>query len=228
MAMGPRKYLQPMVYRLLAPLAKWYLRKPRSDRYQGLSISVPPGVFHPGLFFSTRLMLKHLEKHDLQGKNLLEIGAGSGMIAIWCAKVKGATVTATDINPAAIQAIQTNAQANGAALTVVQSDLYAGLPPFRYDYIVVNPPYYPKEPRNDAEKAFFCGENHTYFERFFEGLHAYRLPGSQVRMVLSEDCDLPAITTIAARHHWEMEMVHPARKMGEWSFVYALRYKRIG
>lgn len=228
MGMGPRKYLQPALYRILAPMAKWYLRKPRTDRYQGLTIHVPTGVFHPGLYFSTRLMLKHLERYDLRGKRLLEIGAGSGMIAIWCAKVKGAVVTATDINPTAIAAIQSNAQVNAAMVTVVESDLYAALPPFLYDFIVVNPPYYPKDPSNDTEKAFFCGVGHAYFKRFFEGLHAYRRPDSQVLMVLSEDCDLPAIRAIAQRHHWDLEMIHPHRKFGEWSFVYALHYKRVG
>lgn len=227
MALGPRKYLQPTIYRLLLPFAKWYLRKPRTDRYQGLAITVPPGVFHPGLFFSTRLMLKHLERYDLRGKTLLEIGAGSGMVAIWAAKVKGALVTATDISPTAIAAIQNNARTNGATLEIVHSDLFTDLPVFRYDYIVVNPPYYPKNPANDAEKAFFCGEGHAYFERFFEGLHAYRLPDSKVLMVLSEDCDLQRINHIAARHHWDMEMIHPARKMGEWSFVFSLKFKRV-
>jgi release factor glutamine methyltransferase len=227
MAQGPRKYLNPVVHRLLLPIARWYLSKSRKDRYQGLTLQVPPGVFHPGLFLSTRLMLKHLERYDLQGKNVLEIGAGSGMIAIWCNRIKGGRVTATDISPAAIAAINSNAAANAATLTILQSDLWAELPPFRYDYIVVNPPYYPKNPSNDAEKAFFCGEGHTYFERFFEGLHAYRLPDSKVLMVLSEDCDLSKITQIASRHHWEMEMVHPARKMGEWSFIFSLRFKRV-
>jgi hypothetical protein len=47
-------------------------------------------------------------------------------------------------------------------------------------------------------------------------------------MVLSEDCDISRITKIAGRYHWDMEMIHPHRKFGEWSFIFSLRYKRVG
>lgn len=226
MSQGPRKYLKHFLPHLLLPLNRWYLRKARKDRYQGIEVGVPPGVFHPGLYFSTRLMLRHLERYDLRGKTVLEIGAGSGLVAIWCAK-KGAKVTATDVSVKAVQAIMDNVRANGVNMEIVRSDLFVDLPVFRYDFVVINPPFFPKVARTEEEMAWYCGENFEYFERLLENLHAYRNPDSKVLMVLSEDCDIQRITQIAARHHWDMEMIHPERKLGEWSFIFLLRFKRV-
>lgn len=226
MSQGPRKYLKPVLGRILKPIAAWYFSKPRKDTYEGIMVTVPPGVFHPRFFFSTRLMLKHLHRYDLRDRSFLEIGAGSGLISLWAAK-QGASVTCTDINPLAVETVQKNALANALSCNVLESDLFDSLPEFRYDFVVVNPPYYPKQPKTAAEHAWFCGEDHMYFRRLFEALHSYRNPDSKVLMVLSEDCDVSQISKIAASNHWDMEMIHPEQKWGEWSFIYSLRYKRV-
>ena len=227
MAQGQQRYFWKLFWRLGKPIVNRYLAKPRADKYEGIEVVVPPGVFHPRFFFSTRLMLAHLHKYDLKGKTLLEIGAGSGLVAIWCAK-QGATTTATDINPLAVETVRENAARNQLHLQVLESDLFEQLPEQRFDFVVVNPPYYPKDPQTPAAHAWYCGAGYEYFERFFENLHRYRNPDSKVLMVLSEDCDISRITTIAGRYHWDMEMIHPHRKFGEWSFIFSLRYKRVG
>ena len=226
MATGARKYWQPLVSRLVKPLVLFYLRKPRNFRYQNIKIKVENGIFHPGIFFSTKLILRYLDKFDLTNQKFLELGAGSGLISIW-ASLKGADVTCTDINPEAVKAAKENAERNQTVIQVLESDLFDSLPDFRYDWVVVNPPYYPRNPINMAEHAWYCGEDHLYFKRFFDGLVAYRHPQRQVIMVLSEDCDIKTITQIALAHHWEMEMVLPQQNWGEWSFVFALKFKKV-
>ena len=106
-----RKWLKSVASFFLIPLTKWYLRKPREYTYDRISIQVLPGVFHPGLFFSTRVLLKFLSNHELGGKKILELGAGSGLIALYSSS-KGAEVTATDISASAMKNIQLNASRN--------------------------------------------------------------------------------------------------------------------
>lgn len=226
MSLRDRDLMRPILRRILPRIGRWYLRKERKNTYQGIKVTVPPGVFHPGLFFSTRIMLKHLERYELMSKSLLEIGAGSGMVSIWSAK-QGADVTATDISKIALKAIEQNAADNQAQLTIVDSDLFQNLPPFRYDYIVMNPPYYKGIPKNEEEYAWYAGPNYEYFSRLFSGLKAYRHPESMVLMVLSEDCDLQGIRDIATREHWSMEVIHTDRSWGEWLYIYQLRYLRV-
>jgi len=215
-----RNWLQAPASRILVPLAKWYLRKTRRSHFQNVDVLVPAGVFHPGLYLSTRFMLRHLGHFALAGKRLWEIGAGSGMVAIWCAK-RGAKVTASDISGAAIEAIGANAERNGVALQVIHADLFEGMPAMTFDYIVINPPYYPGEPKTEAENAFYCGAEYQYFHRLFDGLAAVCHADTTVRMVLSEDCNLKRIQQIAAQSAWQMQEVDRMRKLGEWNFIYA-------
>ncbi|MEM7040245.1 MAG: methyltransferase [Bacteroidota bacterium] len=225
--MRMRTILRPLAHRILPPITRWYLRKTRTSRYDGITCKVPPGVFHPGLYFSTRFMLKHMEKYSLEGKDLLEIGAGSGMISLWCAQ-KGASVTATDISETAVTTIRENAALNDLELKARHSDLFAGLAPHPYDFILINPPYYPGTPKSEAEHAWYCGPEFEYFQRLFDGLHAFRKPQSEVLMVLSEDCNIERIREIAARHAWKLEVIATQQRWGEWNFIYAMRYQKVG
>lgn len=77
-------------------------------------------------------------------KSILDIGTGSGILAITLAlELPDATVTATDISTAALAVAQKNAQQTGTGerIRFVISDLFAVLGDERFDCIVSNPPY---------------------------------------------------------------------------------------
>jgi predicted nicotinamide N-methyase len=68
-----------------------------------------------------RYILDHPEQ--IMGKHVLDIGSGSGMVAIAAAKAGAASVLAADIDAFSIAAIRLNAVANGATVAVTQDDL---------------------------------------------------------------------------------------------------------
>ncbi|MDD4004702.1 MAG: peptide chain release factor N(5)-glutamine methyltransferase [Elusimicrobiaceae bacterium] len=76
--------------------------------------------------------------------DVLDLGAGSGCIACALALRAKARVTASDISPDALAVAKTNAEALGAAVRFVRSDLFAGITG-KFDLIVSNPPYIPSE-----------------------------------------------------------------------------------
>lgn len=83
------------------------------------------------------------ENHGFNG-NIIDIGTGSGCIAIALAKkLPAARVTATDISDDALLVAAGNADRNGVSVTFCRSDILDGtgtcLPPA--DIIVSNPPY---------------------------------------------------------------------------------------
>jgi len=111
-----------------------------------LEIREAAGVYGP--LDDTFLMIEALENIEL-GKKVLELGTGTGMIAIYCSK-RGAEVTATDINEEALRLARENAELNGERIEFIKSDLFEAVKG-RFDAAIFNPPYLPdEEPRDVA------------------------------------------------------------------------------
>ncbi len=198
-----------------------YIRRERPFRYGSLQLQVPPAVFHPGVFFSTPIFLDFLQKIDFQQKKVLDVGTGSGALALFAAQ-NGAQAHALDINPAAVETARKNAAANQLDLTVWQSDLFDALPVIRFDLILINPPYYPQMPKTAAERAFFAGPDLDYFEKLFRQLPQFVHADSSIWMILSEDCDLARIRQLAERDGFSFSQKLEQRKWGERFFVFEL------
>ena len=85
-----------------------------------------------------RLMLKE----DLDGKEILDIGTGSGCIAISLAKnLPNSKVTALDISSDAIKVAKENAWLNNVNIEFINADVFKYKSDKKFDIIVSNPPY---------------------------------------------------------------------------------------
>jgi predicted nicotinamide N-methyase len=71
-----------------------------------------------------RYVLDHTDV--VAGRRVLDLASGSGLAAIAACRAGAAAVTANDIDPYAVAAIDVNAQINGVALTAVVGDLLDG------------------------------------------------------------------------------------------------------
>ncbi|MFN3872372.1 MAG: methyltransferase [Ignavibacterium sp.] len=219
------KLFKRILFSVLSRIYKIYSSKTRNYTYDGLKIKILPGVFHPGFFFSTRFLISHLSRYDLNGKTILELGAGSGMISVYCAK-KGALVTASDISLSAIENVRLNAELNECNITVAHSDLFDSIPEQQFDFIVINPPYFAKDPENEFEYAWFCGKEFQYFEKLFSQIGDFIFPSTIALMVLSEDCEIEKIKSIAGKNKIEMNLVEAKKIFGERNFIYQLQSRK--
>jgi release factor glutamine methyltransferase len=111
-----------------------------SREFYGLEFAVTPAVLIPRP--ETELLVELACERLPQGASVLDLGTGSGAIAVAIAHVRpDARVTALDASAAALEVARGNAQRHGAQVTFLQSDWYASLAPQRFDLIVSNPPY---------------------------------------------------------------------------------------
>lgn len=111
--------------------------------FYGLCFRVGPAVLIPRP--ETELLVELALSHVPEGKpfSMLELGTGSGAIAVTLAKYRPlATITAVDNSAAALALAQENAKAHGAEkVRLVESDWFSALAGMKFDLIVANPPY---------------------------------------------------------------------------------------
>ncbi|MBM3345653.1 MAG: peptide chain release factor N(5)-glutamine methyltransferase [Betaproteobacteria bacterium] len=106
----------------------------------GLSFAVTPAVLIPRP--ETELLVELARSHLPEGGRLLDVGTGSGAVAVAIAHLRpDAEVWACDLSPAALAVARANAARNAARVTFVESDLLAALAGERFDVIASNPPY---------------------------------------------------------------------------------------
>ncbi|MFB6145302.1 MAG: HemK2/MTQ2 family protein methyltransferase [Candidatus Nanohaloarchaea archaeon] len=120
-------------------------------------------VYQPGE--DSFLLQEYLEGLELEGKKCLEIGTGSGILAVTMA-AKGADVAAVDINPEAVEAVKERAAEAGLDVDAFQSDLFDEVDG-RFDLVVFNPPYLPGEKGVGDEEIWRGGEKGTELTRNF-------------------------------------------------------------
>src|SRR6266581_2240974 len=106
-------------------------RTTRRTRAAGFRMIVRPTVFHPRYFITSEFFASFIGRLDLSGKQVADVGSGSGILALAAARAGAASVVAIDINPNAAGAAAENAHANGLSkrVTAVGSNLLSALAP---------------------------------------------------------------------------------------------------
>lgn len=140
----------------------------------GRSFAVAPGVLIPRPE-TEELCRLIIDTHPSESLNILDIGTGSGCIAITLAlEMPDAEVEAVDISPEALAIAEANAAQLGAKVSFHQCDILSrNSPPLgsgrgwvapstpEYDIIVSNPPYICERERADMERNVLDYEPHT-------------------------------------------------------------------
>src|SRR5205823_13468373 len=117
--------------------------KTRATFAADVCLNVGPTVFHPRYFLTSEFFASVIDRLDLNGKRVADVGTGSGVLALAAARAGAAAVTAIDINPNAVLTTRENARANGVEdrVCAVCSDLFGDLAPHeRFDIIISSPP----------------------------------------------------------------------------------------
>jgi release factor glutamine methyltransferase len=131
-----------LVERRLASEPMQYLTG--EQEFFGLRFEVSPAVLipRPETEHLVEAMLERFTRED--AVRIVDVGTGSGAVAVTLAHaLPHSRVTAVDLFPAALEVARRNAERHGVIhrLTLLTSDLLAGVDGAGFDAVVANPPY---------------------------------------------------------------------------------------
>lgn len=125
------------------------------------------------------------------GESVLDLGTGSGILAVVAAK-KAAHVLAVDLNPYAIRCARDNARLNHVSdrMDFLQGDLFSAFNSgVRFDLVLFNAPYLPSEAGEEATwigRSWAGGANgRLVVDRFISAVPAYLKVGGRVLLMQS-------------------------------------------
>lgn len=118
---GWKAYFKPL------RVGKRFVVRPSWEPYTALAddlvITLDPGqAFGTGTHETTQLLLGALDGNVESGMRVLDVGTGSGILAIGACLLGAAHVTALDVDPLAVNATRENAEANGVSARIAASE----------------------------------------------------------------------------------------------------------
>ena len=133
-----KKYYKPVPLGKVTIVPAWenYEAKPGE-----VVVKMDPGMaFGTGTHETTRLVLRLMQDECLEGKTVLDVGTGSGILSIAASKLGAEKINAYDIDPTAVRVAKENAEREGCYnVSVGVSDLLLGVDKsVKYEFCVAN------------------------------------------------------------------------------------------
>ena len=143
--------------------------------FYGLRFDVNKKVLTPRM--ETEILVETVLKvaKPNEKTKILDLGTGSGAIAVALAKNCDASITALDISKSALAIAESNAKKNGVEIEFLHSNLFDNLKRKRkFDIIVSNPPYIPTQEIEKLDRNVRDFDPHIALDGGEDGLDFYR------------------------------------------------------
>lgn len=127
--------------------------------------------------------IKYINKYFDKNIDILDIGTGSGCIAVTLSKKINANIDAIDISEKALEVAIDNGKKNNSNVNFFKSDIYSNVTK-KYDVIISNPPYI--ELNEPIMKIVKENEPHIALYGGKDGLDFYRIILSEAKKHLKE------------------------------------------
>jgi len=178
----------------------------------------------------TELILSQL-KNYAKG-NILDIGTGTGILAIAAAKVNIFNhVIGVDINDEALECAKKQAEGLDN-IQFIHSDLFEAFKgkEKKFDLVIFNPPYLPEEPEEDDDvKIALSGGKKGYeiLERFFSEASPYLMPYGKILILFSTLTGREKVHEIIERYGFSYQKITEESFFQETLFVYLVEKSKF-
>ncbi len=157
----------------------------KKQEFWGREFRVEPGVLIPRP--ETEHLIETVLAECPAAKRIVDVGVGSGAIAVTLALELNTAVVATDISADALQIARSNVEAYKAAVSLIHCDLASAIADQSMELLVSNPPYVPELDRSGIEpevkdwepmQALFAGaDGLAIYPRLFADARRILQPG---------------------------------------------------
>ena len=170
------------------------------------------------------LLLKHVPKYA-RG-NVLDMGTGSGVIAIEAAQY-AKEVSAVDINPAAVAYVKKQVERQELRnLSVTKSDLFQNVKG-RFDTIFFNPPYLPDDPRLQDLALDGGKQGYEVIQRFLEQAKRHLKADGVVLLLFSSLSKPKKIYQLLRANGYKYQRLSRLKLDFEELYVYEIRTQNL-
>lgn len=167
------------------------------------SITVLPGVMSPAYDWAGHFLIECLPT-DLSGKTVLELGSGTGLVSVFAGLRGAKSVTAVDINPAAVKNTHLNLEKLQIHSRTLESDVFSALPNEQYDLILFNLPYHNSRPQNDLEKGVMDDDYQT-MERFFREARTHLTSSGELFVGFSQSGNIERFHQVLKQNGFQID-----------------------
>ncbi|MBI4230558.1 MAG: methyltransferase domain-containing protein [Planctomycetes bacterium] len=198
------------------------VREPTPLIVRGRTFTVLPGVFLPGSG-SLDYFFQHLPLKD--GRTLLEIGTGHGILPLLYAIERDIQGVGTDLLPEAILCARLNANRHGVTDRVDfrQGDLFQPLRrDERFDVVFWNTTVFGEKPVDDMDRAV-TSENYESLDRYLREGRSWLRPGGSLCVGFTVDADPTFLKARIAEYRYDIQAVSSLEKTREHPLIYVLR-----
>jgi release factor glutamine methyltransferase len=150
----------------------------------------PPGVYRVD---SDTALLTDVLRDQVRNRTVLDVGTGTGALAMAAVRAGAAAVTAVDLSRRSAAAAWLNARLHRAPVTVRRGDLFEPVRGRRFDVVLANPPYVPAAQADPARhriaRCWDAGhDGRLLLDRITAGLPDVLVPGGRALIVHSAVC----------------------------------------
>ena len=202
-----------------------YLERVRSHKEAyttevlGKEIIVYPNVMSPKYDWSPRFHIENMPNQ--KGKEFLEIGCGSGILALFAAFQGAKRVVAVDINPNAIENTKANFQKyNLKNFNILESDVFEKVEG-KFDTINFAAPYHGSKPKDILEYGVSDPE-YRALRLFLKNAKSFLKDNGQIVLGFSNTGDLDLLNTLFIENKLYIKNFKEEENNGWKAYLYVL------